>query len=165
MKEIWKDFEENYSISNLGRIKNNRTQRILKLRPNHQGYLKTNISINGKLKTIFPHRLVAEYFIPNPNNFSQVNHIDGCKENNIISNLEWITREGNMQHAWKMGLIKSSNERVCYQFDSKGNLINEFKSITDAANYINKGRKGIVGIIRCCKGQRKSAYGYLWKYK
>lgn len=164
MEEIWKNFEENYSISNYGRIKNNKTQRILKLRPSHRGYLKTNISIKGKLKTVFPHRLVAEYFIPNPHNFKQVNHIDGCKENNKIFNLEWIDQEGNMKHAFKMGLIKSYT-KPCIQLDINNNIIKEFNSITEASNYFGKGRKGIINIIRCCKGQRKSAYGYLWKYK
>ena len=165
MEEIWKIFDKNYSISNYGRIKNNKTQRILKLKPNHKGYLKTNISVNGKLKTVFPHRLVAENFIPNLNSFLQVNHINGHKEDNTIFNLEWTNPEGNIQHSWRIGLRKPSNNKPCFQLDNNHNIINEFNSIIDASNYINKGRKGVTSIVRCCKGQRKSAYGYLWKYK
>ena len=165
MKEIWKIFEDKYSISNLGRIKNNNTNRILKLRKNHKGYLKTTISINGKMKTVFPHRLVAELFIPNPQNLPQVNHIDGKKENNTIGNLEWTTQEGNIQHAWENSLIEKTNNKSCVQLDKKGNIINEFNSITSASSYIYKGKSGIVSIVRCCKNQRKTAYGYLWEYK
>lgn len=92
MKEIWKEYKGNYAISNLGNIKNTKTNKILKLRKSHNGYFKTNISIGGKIETIFIHRLVAEAFIPNPHNLPQVNHKDECKTNNCVDNLRrsWI---------------------------------------------------------------------------
>lgn len=110
-KEIWKKFEGNYAISNFGNIKNTKTNRILKLRKNYRGYLKTNISISGKLITVFPHRLVAETFIQNPLNKSQVNHIDGNKQNNYVKNLEFCTPSENMKHAYKIGLNKGRKKK------------------------------------------------------
>lgn len=106
MKEIYKKFEENYAISNFGNIKNTKTNKILKTRANYKGYLKTNISINGKLQTVFPHRLVAQMFINGNKNKLQVNHIDGNKQNNNVKNLEWCTASENIKHAYKLGLNK-----------------------------------------------------------
>ena len=65
---------------------------------NHKGYKRVNLSKNNKRKQFFVHRLVAEAFIPNPENKPQVNHIDGNKENNNFSNLEWVTREEQEKH-------------------------------------------------------------------
>ena len=87
----------------------------MKLRKNPNGYLKTNISICGKLKTVFIHRVVAELFIPNPNNLPIVNHIDGNKENNIVTNLEWCTYKYNSNHAKKLGLLYYSQGTQCVQ--------------------------------------------------
>lgn len=111
----WKKYKEKYYISNTGLIKNINTNKILKLRKNCRGYLKTNISINGKLKTVFIHRLVAITFIPNPNNYPQVNHKDGNKENNNVENLEWCSPKQNIEHAIKLGLIYHLKGVECNQ--------------------------------------------------
>jgi len=106
MVEVWKDikdYEELYYVSNLGRVKNSKGL-IKSNRPCTNGYLKTTLSKNGKKTTLLLHRLVANAFISNPNNYSQVNHIDGVKTNNLVDNLEWCDQKYNMQHALKTGL-------------------------------------------------------------
>lgn len=119
MKEIWKPiegYEGLYEISNLGRVKsiqyfnhvNNKSyprNKILKPLPNDRGYHRVDLSKFGRSKRYRIHRLVAEAFIPNPNNFPEINHIDGNKQNNSINNLEWCTRKHNMKEAYKLGLV------------------------------------------------------------
>lgn len=76
---------------------------------------KVNISINGKIDTIFIHNIVAQLFIPNPNSLPFVNHKDGNKSNNDISNLEWCSAKYNSEHARKLGLIKILQGTQCTQ--------------------------------------------------
>lgn len=101
--EIWKKFIKNYYVSNYGNVKNINTNRILKPRKQHNGYLVVNLSICGKIKTYTIHRLVAKLFIPNPQNLPQVNHIDLNRENNYVENLEWCSASYNVVHAFKSG--------------------------------------------------------------
>lgn len=109
--EIWKDvvgFEEYFSVSNLGRVRSKRKpNHIYKLSLEGKGYLRFGTTINGIHNTYKVHRLVAITFIPNPENKSQVNHIDGDKLNNRVDNLEWVTNSENIQHAYDIG-IKSN---------------------------------------------------------
>ena len=115
MKEIWKDikdYEQLYVVSNTGKIKSlarkNTNGGILKPSHNKDGYLQVILCKNGKTKCFKCHRLVAEQFIPNLNNKPEVNHIDGNKENNDISNLEWVTTSENVIHAFKKELRVSN---------------------------------------------------------
>lgn len=120
-KEEWKPIKWNpiYLVSNYGRVKtidhsvwckaNNsysiRKGIMCKLSNNNsKKYWRVKIQINNKGKMFAVHRLVAEAFIPNPNNYPQVNHIDGDKNNNHISNLEWRTNSYNQKHAIDNGL-------------------------------------------------------------
>jgi hypothetical protein len=128
--EIWKDidgYENLYQISNLGRIKSlSHINNLGKLRPecilgnrlSDRGYHTAVLYDNGKPKSFRVHRLVAFAFIPNPDNKPHVNHIDGVKSNNLISNLEWVTISENQKHAFNIGLNKISCER-----DSKGKFV------------------------------------------
>lgn len=75
-------------------------------------YLVVVLSVNGKTTHPMIHRLVAEAFVPNPNGYPEVNHIDGNKLNNHASNLEWVTRSMNQKHAWKSGLQKTTPARI-----------------------------------------------------
>ena len=112
-KEIWKDYIYHYQVSNFGRLKNKKTNNILKLRPiNKKGYLGTVVTLGNKKlkKMIIIHRAVAECFIPNPNNYPQVNHINGIKSDNSYLNLEWCTAQQNVKHAMKNNLLKTKGE-------------------------------------------------------
>jgi hypothetical protein len=118
-----------YEVSTLGRIRSldkyinsrwpghNRTVkgRILSTSPNEHGYIRPSlIDHNGVEKRYSLHRIVAEVFIPNPDNLPQVNHKDGDKANNKVSNLEWITCQANIIHAFKNNLKKGVDSEACH---------------------------------------------------
>ncbi len=90
---------ESYFISNFGHVWSGKSGRRLGMRPTNRGYLNTGITVNGKTKMMSAHRLVATAFIPNPDNKPQVNHKDKDKQNNNVSNLEWVTDQENKDHA------------------------------------------------------------------
>lgn len=109
MEEKWldiKDYEGLYQISNLGKVKSlekkagfsNRKERILKQHLDKDGYVKVYLCKNNKVKFLSIHRLIAEAFIPNPNNLPQINHKDENKANNKIENLEWCTCKYNINY-------------------------------------------------------------------
>jgi hypothetical protein len=107
MKEIWKEIHYGYSVSSLGRVKNKFNKIKNQTLNNGNGYLHT--SINYKTKLV--HRVIAIAFIPNPDNKQEVNHIDGNKQNNHISNLEWVTPKENKQHAITLGLMNNKGDK------------------------------------------------------
>lgn len=112
--EIWKDIDINgvkFVVSSEGRLARllNPYLKKNKKRPDN-AYLCVNISTNGKLKSFKVHRLVAQAFIPNPENKPQVNHISGVKTDNRVENLEWVTANENMLHAFKIGLNHSKEK-------------------------------------------------------
>ena len=98
MIEEWKvidGYNNNYSISNKGNIKNNKTERILKQTINRNGYNTFSLCANGKHKTVKIHRLTALAFIPNPGNKPHVDHINNIKTDNNVNNLRWVTNSEN----------------------------------------------------------------------
>jgi hypothetical protein len=108
-EELWlpvKDYEEVYLISNMGKVKNSKTSRVLKLKENIDGYYVVCLSEENKKKEFRVSRLVAQAFLPNPQGLPVVNHIDGNKKNNWVDNLEWTTISYNTQHAYNLGLNK-----------------------------------------------------------
>ena len=107
VKEI-DGYEGRYEVDELGNIYSNAGKEKKRLKPQSngkRGYLQVFLSFNDERKQRLVHRLVAEAFIPNPNNLPQVNHKDGDKTNNNVSNLEWCTRKENVQHGYDTGLI------------------------------------------------------------
>lgn len=116
MQEIWKDIKEYeglYQVSNLGRVKRLRhkvnsnnggrytSEMYIKSTDNGNGYKKVGLSKNHKRKNYYVHRLVAEAFIKNENNFNEINHLDYNRSNNNVENLEWIDRKSNVQYSVK----------------------------------------------------------------
>jgi hypothetical protein len=119
---------------------------------NANGYYSIQLFNRGVIRTIDVHRLVAIAFVPNPNNFSHVNHIDKIKTNNHYSNLEWCTNQYNVMY---------SIGKAVGQYDKYDNLINTFPSLTDAA--IGSNAK-VSNISKVCRGKRNFAGGYKWRY-
>lgn len=104
--EKWKpvkDFENKYEISNFGKLRNKINGHIYKNTNQYGDYFSVVLYDNGKKKNTRIHRLVAEAFIPNPNNYPCVNHIDMNKQNNRVDNLEWCTQSYNVRHAINNG--------------------------------------------------------------
>ena len=169
-----KDLEGLYQVSNFGQILSlnyRGTGKPKLLKPgNVKGYLKVSLSKDGKPKTFQIHRLVAEAFIPNPENLPEVNHKDEDKTNNFVGtpendykdgNLEWCTREYNINYGTiKQRLSKARSKKVL-QLSISGELIREWKSIADCGrNGFNQGE-----VCKCCRGERKSHKGFRWEYK
>ncbi len=160
-QEIWKDvvgYEGLYQVSNLGRIKRNNKYLKQNIRV---GYFAVNLCKNGKYKTKQVHRLVAQEFIPNKYNLPQVNHIDGNKRNNIVSNLEWITPSGNIKHAIKIGIKTFDSISLKIKQIKDGVVINTYNSINELERLFGYGSSNI---CKALKGKIKKAYGYEWKY-
>lgn len=165
MKEEWKPiigYENIYEISSRSRIRS--VDRIIKhskgpgcrflkgkiIKPvvSVLGYSFVTLSKNGKTKTFRWHRIVALTFIPNPNNLPQVNHIDGIKTNNKISNLEWCSSKHNVHHAFETGLNGSDRMKKRKVMDCRGN---KFNSILEAAEKYNIRSPSSIGMA--CKNK------------
>lgn len=129
MKEIWKEIDYGYSVSNLGRVKN-KFNNIKNLSLHHRGYIVTRYH-----KSMYSvHRLVAKAFIPNQDNKPEVNHIDGNKQNNHVSNLEWCTRRENQLHAYRTSLRTNegdSNPNSKLNWD----MVNEIRKLYNTGLY------------------------------
>jgi hypothetical protein len=159
--EEWRIIERtsNYEISNYGEVRNKITNKILKLGL-LGGYLSITLIINGKKILFKIHRLVAEYFLVCPDEIHVVNHKDGNKINNRLENLEWVSRSENSKHAFRLGLNKGKKIKI-----SQYTLDNVFIKEYDSPSCVET-ETGIFGthIIGVCRGKRKTAGGYIWKY-
>lgn len=168
-KEIWKDIEEYeglYQISNFGNVKNKKNKKI-KEATHYHGYKYVMLSKNKKQKKKYIHRLVAQAFIENPNNYKEVNHKDGNKENNYIDNLEWCTRSYNVLHSYKNHLLvakkgkNNSMSKPVVQYTNDGIFIKKWDCINDVFRAL---KIRDICISRCCRGLQKTAGGFKWKY-
>lgn len=148
-------------MSNYGRIKK-LPNIILNNKPNSKGYIRVVFTVNGKRKSFAVHRLVAEAFIPNPNNLPEVNHKDENKSNNSVNNLEWCTRSYNNNYGTRNRRVAEKEAISIVQLDFKRNLIRKWNSIREASRELNIKSSIIVG---CCKKQYKSGKGFIWEYE
>lgn len=165
-------YEGLYTISESGDVMNSNRKKPVKAKIDRYGYLRLGIHNGfGKRKWFTIHRLVALTYIPNPNNLPCVNHIDGNKLNNHVSNLEWISVLENVRHSWRIGKSKHSSlatqrllertQKKVKQFDLNGIFIKEWNGIREA----ERGTKSNSSrIIKVCKGIFKQHHGFIWKY-
>ena len=193
MEEIWKDiegYEGMYQVSNYGRVKGQERwthfkngkkprfepERILKFAKHHKGYVKAQLRKEDKLKAFFVHRLVAQAFIPNPEGKPQVNHKDGDKLNNTVSNLEWTTQSENLKHSYHILESHKKSVENMYEFrmkvkckpvvvyDREGNFVAEFKSQADAARAMNVATSSVSAATKGLKGY-VPLKGHIYKLK
>ena len=177
MKEVFKDiegFEGKYQVSNKGNVKSLNylgTKRPKNLKPtrHHLGYMIVKL---GKNNWSMVHTLVAKAFIPNIEGKKYVNHIDGNKANNNVTNLEWVTSKENMNHAIRTGLRDPRknnhpkgaavvNSKAVIQYSKDGEFIKKWDCISDAARAIGCNP---CMIINNAAGRTLSAHGFVWKY-
>lgn len=178
--EIWKDiegYEGKYQVSNEGRVKslnynNTGKEHLLIPSSDKRGYKHVNLFLNGYKKMKLIHRLVAEAFIENPNNYPQINHKNEKKDENYVENLEWCTQAYNNvfnDRAKKAGenirkalagkIPKANPPKKVYQYSLDGELIKIWDSKAECV------RNGFNHVSECCNGKRNQNKGYKWSYK
>jgi len=186
-EEVWKDiagFEELYQVSTHGRVRSKdritvrrgdgakmfHEGRIMKTPLNGDGYPILNLSVRGKKHSKRVHRLVAETFIENPNNYIEVNHIDEIKDNNRVSNLEWCSRGHNMNHGTGMERSHNHPNAIRRLEESKRPVVGahietekevRFESINETSRN-GFPRKQVSSVLN---GNDKSCRGYVWFYE
>lgn len=147
MKDI-KNYEGLYAITSCGKVYSHKRKKFLKPQVNKSGYLKINLCKNGKIKSFLVHRLVAEVYIDNPNNFDTVDHINGDKSNNSINNLQWMSQADNVRKACNKKVICIETERI---FDSTRAVERELG--LDQSS-----------VSKCCREKRKTTGSYHFKF-
>ena len=191
--EIWKPvvgYEGLYEVSNLGNVRSlnyrhTNTIKNLSLSLSKYGYIQVNLWKNCKGKVLAVHKLVAEAFIPNPDNKPEIDHINTDKTDNTVwfnedgsinydkTNLRWVTKKENMNNPLTikdLSKIRIGNKnaksiyRAVLQYTKDGKLIKEWASMNSAARELKISRSGIHS---CCNGRNrtKSYGGYVWRYK
>lgn len=179
--EIWRDilgYEGLYQISNYGNVMslNYRRQGFAKqltAKCSNTKRLWVELAKDGVRKPVLIHRLVAEAFIPNPNGYPQINHKDGNPQNNHVDNLEWCTQEYNIQHFYNhipsdwFSRRKSTDKYSIRthipveQLTLDGELVKRWNNTRQLRVEL---KWNDWSINECCKGNRKTAYGYIWRY-
>lgn len=155
MREIT-NYEGLYSVEEDGRVWSHRSKKYLKATQLKNGYFMVSLSKEGKVVNKYIHRLVAEAYIPNPDNLPEVDHIDRNRQNNNVDNLRWVSRSGNMR-----------NRKDCRQVVNLDT--NEiFNSAAEAAETIKDQSANFTTarhcIGACCRGKAQTAYGMRWQY-
>lgn len=162
MKEIWKDiqgYEGLYQVSNLGRVKSLKNRKILS--PDISlGYERVTLFLDGKKSRFLVHRLVAQSFIPNPQNHRFINHKDENRSNNRMTNLEWCDASYNINYGHRNKKLSQKSNHVI-QCELDGTFIAEYASVPVAAKILNL---KCSTLYQCCNNNVTSAYGYFWKY-
>lgn len=176
MIEEFRDIEgfPNYQVSNIGNVKNIKKNEYKLPGYDDHGYLKVDLYNNAKRSSKKVHRLVAQAFIPNEENKPEVNHIDGNKTNNKVTNLEWCSKSENMQHAYATGLVHCYGRKPSYGMLGKKNpngggqkpikvleTNKEYRSIAACARDLGLRDRSICD---CLKGRQHSHGGYHFTY-
>lgn len=180
--EEWRDvvgFEDYYQVSNIGRVKSKdryicrkdgtllhvkeRIMKCVRYRPKGSSYdrLKVSLSVGCKRYTLTVHRMVAIAFIPNPNNYPQINHKDENPLNNNVDNLEWCTAEYNHNYGTRNERHREKLKKKVNVFDICHNYIKQFNSLQEAAYSLNLDPSSITKV---CKGKYKHCGNYIFEY-
>lgn len=175
MNEQWKDiegYEGLYQVSNLGRVwsvkrkERGRTfgGKLHSIRTDRRGRCSIQLSREGKQEYMSLPRLVATYFVenPDPQTMTEVNHKDEDPSNNRADNLEWCSHGYNCRYGTRISRIKEAQNMAVLQYTLDGQFVAEYASMHIAATAIGKDAGHI---CNCCQGNRKWAYGYFWRYK
>lgn len=188
--ELWlpvPGWENYYEVSNLGRVKSLprtiphskfgvvRIPGKIMHASNAAGYRALNLSRDKKDTRSLVHRLVAMAFIPNPNNYPHINHINCNRADNRVGNLEWCNQSQNQYHAYRNGLRPATddlkgakgftnvkNRKPVLQYSIDGSFIREWRSLTEAHN---ETKIRLSGISQVCTGKIKEAGNFIWKFK
>ena len=176
-KEVWKSingYEGLYEVSNLGRVRSvDRivdgrngvvSGKILSFSDNGTGYKQVCLCKENIKSTKYVHRLVAEAFIPNTQKLTDVNHKNEHRYDNVVSNLEWCTKEYNQNYnncplKRRLALISIRGKGVC-SYNVDGNLVKEYLCVSDVQNdgYIRR------NVVMCCQGKRRTCGGLFWAF-
>lgn len=189
--EVWKSirgYENIYEVSNLGRVRSLKhiveqvgnkgtlftrcyDGRVLTQRADIGGYPCVCLSNGSSKKTIQVHKLVAKAFVPNPNNFPQINHKDENKSNNHSDNLEWCTPSYNCNYGTRIDKIIAKTGKTIGQFDKEGNFIRTFPSVSEASRTLGISISSIASMANGRKRvkngkeyERKSVGGFVWRW-
>lgn len=171
--EQWKPipgYEGRYEVSDLGRVRsldhvlpNGHFYKgqIIAPRKNNGGYMLVNLSRSNNIRTFSLHKLVALVFVDNPNQLSQVNHINEDKTDNRADNLEWCTASYNTSYGHRNDTMINHRKKAVCQLTMSGEVVEIFPILNEAAR-----RTGVNAAHICdvCKGKRNRAGGYIWKY-
>lgn len=181
-EEIWKEipnYEGCYEVSNFGMVRSLdravncihgsiavKRGKILKQITRPKGYLCVNLSKDGKSRSIEIQRLVALTFLDNPDNLPCVNHKDENKQNNHVDNLEWCTYEYNNTYGNRLSKSAKSNTngklaKKVYKYNLDNEFIEEYPSCAELKRLFGYDASKI---SECCRGLRKTAYGFKWSY-
>lgn len=167
--EIWKEvfINNEYEVSNKGRVRNKSNNSLLKQRSKDLGYKTVGIKLNDKQKHFFIHKLVAEAFIPNPENKSTIDHIDQNPSNNNVENLRWFTSKEQCTNRNQ----SCGKKPKILQFDMDDNLVHTYENVSEVCEFVKTNNLSTAKdenikcqLSSCLNNKKKSIYGYVWKY-